>query len=108
MLDRINSLISDIINHHPRIIIWGTGQLMLKLLAETSLAKADVVAFVDSNPINQGKYIKDVLVIAPEEVESYPNFPIVITTTLHSEAIKQRIQELQLGNQAIVLDLPGA
>ena len=36
------------------IIVWGTGELTAKLLADTALGAANIEAFVDSNPINQG------------------------------------------------------
>ena len=54
----------------------------MKLLAETSLGEAEIAAFVDGNPINHGKMIRGVPVLAPEKIRSMPQ-PILISTTLH-------------------------
>ena len=54
------------------IIVWGTGQLTLKLLAETCLGHANIAAFVDGNPINQGKILRGQSVIAPASLSASP------------------------------------
>ena len=88
----------------PPLIVWGTGQLTLKLLVETSLGRARIAAFVDGNPINQGKTLRDVPVLAPEQLRDLPPHPVLIATSLHREAILAVLRdELGLSNPAIVL-----
>ncbi|GCA86292.1 hypothetical protein MiHa_04283 [Microcystis aeruginosa NIES-2522] len=53
----IDLKLQSVLEDAADVIVWGTGQLAMKLLAETSLAKANIVAFVDGNPINQGSVI---------------------------------------------------
>jgi SAM-dependent methyltransferase len=102
MLDEIEVRLSAVLSDSKRLIVWGTGQLAMKLLVETSLAQAEIVAFVDSNPINQGKILRGVRVIAPETVTSYSE-PILIASTLHQQSIVEQIHKMGLNNKLIFL-----
>jgi len=88
-----------------RIIVWGTGQLTMKLLVETSLARAEIVAFVDSNPINQRKSLRGIQIIAPAEVHQLSE-PILISSTLHQKSISEQIHKMGLSNPLILLKDP--
>ena len=88
----------------PPVIVWGTGQLMLKLLAETSLGRARIAAFVDGNPINQDKVLRGLPVLAPERLRELPRHPVLIATLLHQKAILAVLrEELGLDNPVILL-----
>ena len=63
LLDQMEMKLSKL--SAKEIIVWGVGQLAMKLLAETSLGSKNIVAFVDNNPVNWDKKIKDVPVISP-------------------------------------------
>lgn len=103
ILAKIDNKIKRVLAKSNRLIVWGTGQLVMKLLAETSLAKADIVAFVDNNPINQGKLLKDIPIISPEKIGNLPH-PILVTTLLHQKEIDRHINFLRLSNSVIFLD----
>lgn len=86
------------------VIVWGVGQLTLKLLVETGLAKADIVAFVDGNPLHHGKTLHGRPILAPGALRDLPPHPIVIGSLLHHVAIADRIQrELGLPNPIVTL-----
>ncbi len=103
ILAKIDNKIQQVLAKSNRLIIWGTGQLVMKLLAETSLVKADIVAFVDNNPINHGRILKDTPIISPEEIGNLPH-PILVTTLLHQKEIAEQIKFLGLSNPVIYLD----
>jgi SAM-dependent methyltransferase len=103
ILAKIDSKIQQVLAKSNRLIVWGTGQLVMKLLAETSLAKADIVAFVDSNTINQGKILSGTQIIAPEKIGKQPH-PILVATLLHQKEIAKQINFLGLSNSTIYLD----
>lgn len=89
------------------IIVWGTGELTMKLLAETSLRDANIVAFVDGNPVNQGKTLVGREIYAPRELQQrFGESPsILVATLLHQQAIARIIREdLKLSNQIIGLN----
>jgi len=102
IMDDIELRLSMSLLTSRQVLVWGTGQLAMKLLVETSLAKADILAFVDSNPINQGKILRGIKVIAPEVALQYTE-PILITSTLHQQSIIEQIQKMGLKNKLILL-----
>ncbi len=86
------------------ILVWGTGQLTMKLLAENALPLDRVSAFVDGNPINQGKTLLGIPILAPDEITDRES-PILIATLLHQKEISSKIKEsLKLPNPLILLD----
>ena len=103
LMDRIESQLQKILPRSSPVVVWGTGQLVLKLLVETLLAKAEIAAFVDSNPINQGRVLRGVSVISPEAVRGLAA-PIVIGTTLHQRAIVEQIRRMGLSNEILLLE----
>jgi SAM-dependent methyltransferase len=102
ILRAMESRIQKALDQSTQLIIWGTGQLTMKLLVETSLRKAEIIAFVDSNPINQGKSLRGIRVIAPSEIYQYAE-PILISTTLHQESIVNQIKSMGISNSLILL-----
>ena len=101
-LEAMDARLRAVLEKHPRVVVWGTGQLANKLLIETCLGQADIAAFVDSNPINHGKVLRGVEIIAPAALRDRPE-PIVITTTLHHRAIADQIRGMGLGNELVFL-----
>ncbi len=87
------------------VIVWGTGQLTLKLLAETSLGRAQIAAFTDANPLHHGECLNGVQIVAPEHLVSLPPHPIVVGSLLHQAAIVARIRgPLGLRNPLVTLE----
>jgi hypothetical protein len=104
MMDRMDSRLRRVLIKSPEVIVWGTGQLAMKLLVETSLSTAKIVTFVDGNPINAGKKLKGIEIKSPSAIAGMPQ-PIIITTTLHQRAIADRIRnEMRLSNEIVFLE----
>ncbi len=102
IMDRIESRLQAILAISPQIIVWGTGQLAMKLLVETSLARADILAFVDNNAINHGRVLRNIPIISPNQLKEL-TAPILITTLLHHYAIAERIRNMHIKNEIIFL-----
>lgn len=102
MMNDIDSRIKSLLARAPSIIVWGTGQLSMKLLAETSLARADIVAFVDNNRINHGEILHGKPILAPQEL-GHLNFPILIATLLHHKSIANQIRDMGFKNEIVFL-----
>src|SRR5207247_2444265 len=86
----------------PELIVWGAGQLTLKLLAETSLSHAKLAAIIDSNPIHQGRTLAGARVLSPGDVGGLSQ-PILIATLMHQKEIVAQIKTLGLTNEVILL-----
>ena len=85
------------------IIVWGTGTLTLRLLATSALARATIVAFVDSNARYQGHALCGAAVLAPWDIGSRSE-PVVIVSRGFAQEIRDQIEtELGPGRRVIAL-----
>jgi SAM-dependent methyltransferase len=85
-----------------RVIVWGTGELTAKLLVDTELARANVVGFVDSNPVNQGRVLRGRPIVPPDTLRSGDEI-IVVASILHAPGITRAIRDLGLANPIVTL-----
>lgn len=102
LLAAIDLKIRRVLESSGPILVWGAGQLAMKLLAETSLGQAEIAAFVDGNPIHHGKTIRGVPVLAPEQIRGMAH-PILITSTLHEREIVEKISQMGLNHHVLCL-----
>lgn len=86
ILDEIDRSLMAILEGNQELIIWGAGQLAMKLLVETRLKSAKIAAIVDNNPILQGRKLNGIRVCSPAKAKSYRE-PILITSMLHQRSI---------------------
>lgn len=93
-----------------RVAVWGAGQLTMRLLGETALGDADIVAFVDSNPVHHGRCLAGRAIRPPADLRRHlaPNDPIVIGSLVNLESIEASIRDHGLANPLIRLDSAGA
>jgi hypothetical protein len=102
MLDSMNLKIEAAMAGSRRILVWGTGQLTSKLLAKTKLAEANIVSFIDGNPIHHGEVWMGRLVVSPESVLD-ADASILIASTIHQDDIVGRIEKMGLKNTLVLL-----
>jgi len=81
------------------VVVWGAGELTMKLLRLPPLRDLNVIAIVDSNKVKQGRRFGDIPVVAPRQVSVA--CPIVIGSILHVASIKRTIKETGLRNPVI-------
>ena len=99
---RLDETIRRALDRHLSVIVWGTGQLTMKLLAETCLREAAIEAFVDGNPVNQGKELLGRKVIGGGDLPRGTT-PILVCSLINSTAIIQAIRSLGLTNPVVEL-----
>jgi SAM-dependent methyltransferase len=80
-----------------RVILWGAGQLAMKLLALPCLTRIRIRALVDNNPILRGKTLAGAPIVGPQQIAGTTE-PIVIATLLHAGEISAQIRGLGLSN----------
>lgn len=94
--------IKQLIRSQQSVIVWGTGTLCQRLLAQGELAKAKISYFVDSNLYYQGKYLAGIPINSPCEIQS--DDPILITSWCFQNEITESIRKtLGLKNHIITL-----
>jgi hypothetical protein len=90
------------------VVVYGLGQLAMKLLSETVLGKTRIAAYADGNPVKVGQRFGGSPVVRPEDLGKVAggDAPIVVTTLLHTNGIRERIRGLGLRNPVLTLELP--
>jgi hypothetical protein len=74
----------------------------MKLLADTCLRDAKIAAFVDGNPINQGKLMRGAKVLAGSQIHA-PEIPILVCSLINATSILETIRNLKLPNRVVTL-----
>lgn len=80
--------IDELVKSGEEIYVWGVGSLASRLLASTNLLKVNIVAFIDSNPAQQGKIIAGKKILPPDTLKNR-QATILVTSYIHGEAIRQ-------------------
>jgi hypothetical protein len=108
MLARIDRMLREQIGAEP-VLVWGVGQLTMRLLGETCLGRAHIAAFIDSNPVHQGRTLADKPVISPDSLANgtMGNASIVIGSLVNGESIEASIRERGLAQRVLRLDGKG-
>lgn len=102
LMDQINSQIEEVLQESPQVVMWGSGQLALKLLAETALSRSKPVVIVDSNPVYHGRTLAGIPILPPTAIREYP-YPVLIATLLHQREIAAQARSLGLPNKLVTL-----
>jgi SAM-dependent methyltransferase len=103
-MERINRHLATQLANTQRVILWGAGQLAMKLLALPCLAQTQIRAVVDNNPILRGKTLAGAPIVGPQEIAGTED-PIVVATLLHADEISVQIRRLGFGNPVVSLDV---
>jgi SAM-dependent methyltransferase len=89
-IEQINLKLAPLVDSKQPVIVWGTGQFTLKLLAQSALGNCQIVSFIDSNPGYYGKHLRSIKICGPEILLTHPH-PIIIGSLLHHQAIESLI-----------------
>ncbi len=108
MLARIDRMLREQVGAEP-VLVWGVGQLTMRLLGETCLGRAHITAFIDSNPVHQGGTLAGKPVISPDSLANgtMGNASIIIGSLVNGESIEASIRERGLAQRVIRLDAKG-
>jgi len=102
ILKQIDKKISVLISQSQSVVVWGTGQLMMTLLAGTSLSHFNIAASVDSNPVKQYKTLLGRPILPLGELKTH-TWPILVTSASHFNSITIQIQDIGITNQIFSL-----
>lgn len=102
LMNRMDEALARLLAVSPSLIVWGVGQLTLKLLSDTCLRKADIKAFVDGSPVNQGRTLRGLKIINGHDLPSSA-VPILVGSTVNATGIVTAIRSLGLTNPIVTL-----
>jgi SAM-dependent methyltransferase len=99
---RLLEVINDLRDSQEPVLIWGAGTLARRLLVSSSLSEANIVAFVDSNPLLSGKALAGKAILAPSQIREKPEAILICSQPFRME-ILESIAALGLPNKIISL-----
>jgi hypothetical protein len=102
LMELLRKSLSKTFDKITKVVIWGTGQLTLKLLLEPIFQRVEIVAFVDSNPAQQGRKKMGKPVLSPDELRAYP-FPVLVSSLVNEDSIMETIRSFQLSHPVYTL-----
>nr|WP_294492580.1 hypothetical protein [uncultured Anaerosporobacter sp.] len=81
---------SDIKNFsEQKVILFGAGSCGLRAIEEFEKVGAEVIGFCDNNTALRGKRINGHIILSPNDLYSYPDASVIITSTYATEIRKQ-------------------
>jgi SAM-dependent methyltransferase len=89
-IEKINHKLATLVESQAPVIVWGTGQFTLKLLAQSTLGSCNIIGFIDSNPGHHGKQLRGIEIFSPEILQNQAH-PVIIGSLLHHQAIENLI-----------------
>jgi SAM-dependent methyltransferase len=91
-LHNAKTSLADAVLHRP-IVLWGAGSQAQRLLENSPLKEARIVAVVDRDTNKQGKFFAHCVVQSPEEgLRQLPeNTLVVICAAIHAETIRDEV-----------------
>jgi len=101
-MEQINRHLAGALADTQRVIVWGAGQLAMKLLSLPALARTEVRAVLDNNPVLRGKRLGGAPIVSPQDIAETSE-PIIIATLLHADEISAQIRRLGLKNPVLSL-----
>lgn len=100
--ERIRNILAGLVQEKKPLLVWGVGTHTLRLLAESSLGQANIVAFVDGNPRYHGCQVLNRPVLAPKDLPDYPDVAVLISSRAYQEEIASEIrQTLKCTNEIV-------
>ncbi|MBA2271759.1 MAG: class I SAM-dependent methyltransferase [Chthoniobacterales bacterium] len=102
-LDRVVSVIDRLVEEQRPIVVWGVGTHTQGLLADTSLKRAKIEAYVDSNQRYVGQSLEGTPILPVEALKRFPHDILVSSQQFQSEIVEQIRNRLALPNHVITL-----
>lgn len=104
MMDYLDDQIRDLMANYDQFIIWGVGQLAMKLLNATALKDARIVAYVDGNAVKVGKKIVGVPIVCPADAAAFDHHtPILVTSLRQGPEIAEQIAHRGMEHPVLLL-----
>ncbi|MFZ5494478.1 MAG: methyltransferase domain-containing protein [Verrucomicrobiota bacterium] len=95
--------IAELVRTQEPVLIWGAGTLTRRLLATTALGRANIVAFVDSNPAFGGQTLAGRSILPPTGLTGRSEKILIGSRVFAVEIVRAIREQFRLPNQVITL-----
>jgi 2-polyprenyl-3-methyl-5-hydroxy-6-metoxy-1,4-benzoquinol methylase len=100
---KVSAQIGRLVDTHIPLLVWGVGTHTLRLLETSPLARANILAFIDSNPRYQGKRLRDISIIGPQDVHDQSATILISSHTAEQEIKNCILDDLKWPNPIVCL-----
>jgi 2-polyprenyl-3-methyl-5-hydroxy-6-metoxy-1,4-benzoquinol methylase len=95
--------VNDFLHEHPRIAVFGTGEVFTLLYAYTDLAKTEITCGLDDNKDRQLNHAWPFPIISPEQARKYSVSEVLLSINpRYNEMVTSRLRALNLKPIAIL------
>jgi SAM-dependent methyltransferase len=98
----IDDRLRDRLGDSPEFVLWGMGELSMKLLADTVLAQKHATTLVDGNVARQGTHYQGQPVVSPDAIPE-GDTPIVVGSLIRDQPIISAIAARGLPNPVVTI-----
>lgn len=85
-MEALDAQLARALQAGDRVVVWGAGELLLKLLKSSVLGRCRIEAIIDASPSKQGRRIEGTTITAPTALPP-SQLPIVVTSLVHRDSI---------------------
>lgn len=101
--EAIEAVVAPLVQNQTPIAVWGTGALASRLCATTSLRKARIVTFLDSNPQMHGRSFLNRPIQSPASLKSSGAEAVLIASYVYADEIRRILEDMCWRGQIVVL-----
>jgi hypothetical protein len=96
IIERVNRRLRPLAHSQAPVALWGVGQLTMRLLRNSNLGQCNITAFVDSNPMMQGKHLRNIKIVSPEVFSSRRSQvqALIVGSMVNNQAIARNLAEM--------------
>lgn len=80
---------------NQEVILFGAGSCGLRAVEEFEKVGAKIIGFCDNNRALAGTKLEGYTILTPEDINSYPEASVIITSTYDKE-IKKQLEEMKI------------
>ncbi len=99
----IHREIDPLVDGQEPIIVWGVGTHTFRLLKACRLGEANIMAFIDSNPMYATAEYQGIPVLQPCRLQDYPYRVLISSRVYQNEIVSQIRDRLKCENELILL-----
>jgi SAM-dependent methyltransferase len=99
---RLRDILDGLADSGRPIVVWGVGTHTTRLMATSSLAQANIAAFIESNARYHGKTLNGRPILAPSALKDRAE-PVLISSRVFQKEIADQIRALGCSNELITL-----
>lgn len=100
--ERVRSRIAALADSRLPLVVWGVGTHTTRLMAISPLARANIVAFIESNARYHGRTLHGRPILAPSALSGHTE-PVLVSSRVFQHEIAEQIRAMGCPNELILL-----